>query len=103
MSFPEESLHNLLSYDGKVYVLTSGHWLKFNVRQVERSASVPHGIAYSFTLHGPSSERLLGFDNAHRVPRSGGSYVAAPLMRRITGIGTSTMVGDRTDLLTRTR
>ena len=21
---------------------------------------------------------LLGFDNAHRVPRSGGSYVAAP-------------------------
>ena len=32
MSFPEESLLNLLSYDGKAYVLTSGHWLKFNVR-----------------------------------------------------------------------
>lgn len=28
----------------------------------------PHGIDYALTLHGPAGERLVGFDNAHRVP-----------------------------------
>jgi YD repeat-containing protein len=28
-----------------------------------------HGLDYSLTLHGPRGERLVGFDNAHRVER----------------------------------
>lgn len=78
MTYPEDSLANLLDYDGKVYVLSSGHWLKFEVRQVEPSKEVPHGMSYSFTLHDPGGERLMGFDNAHTVPHAGGPYVARP-------------------------
>lgn len=35
-------------------------------------------MAYSFTLHAPGGERLLGFDNAHSVPHVGGAFVARP-------------------------
>jgi hypothetical protein len=31
------------------------------------SLEKPHGLDYSLTLHGPDGERLVGFDNAHRV------------------------------------
>lgn len=34
----------------------------------------PHGLAYSFTLHGPAGRRLTGFDNAHRVPVKGSRF-----------------------------
>jgi hypothetical protein len=27
----------------------------------------PHGLRYSFTLHGPDGSRLVGLDNAHAV------------------------------------
>ena len=29
----------------------------------------PHGVRYAFTLHDVDMTRLLGFDNAHGVPR----------------------------------
>ena len=29
----------------------------------------PHGIKYAFTLHDVDRTRLLGFDNAHGLPR----------------------------------
>ena len=32
----------------------------------------PHGLDYSLTLHGKNNERLVGFDNAHRVRQTGG-------------------------------
>lgn len=79
MAYPEESLERLLDYHGKVYILSSGHWLKFEVRRVEPSPKVPHGMAYSFTLHAPGGERLVGFDNAHPVPHPGSSYTANPV------------------------
>jgi len=46
--------------------------LRFAVRLVPASGAKPHGLDYSLTLHGPDSERLMGFDNAHPVrSRSG--------------------------------
>lgn len=59
-----------------MHFLASGHFLKFEVRRVEKSKRVPHGIGYSMTLHAPSGQRLVGFDNAHPVPRSGGRHVS---------------------------
>ena len=35
------------------------------VSRVDVTAERPHGIRYSLTLHAPTSERLMGFDNAH--------------------------------------
>ncbi|MDP2794614.1 MAG: DUF6516 family protein [Sulfurisoma sp.] len=45
--------------------------MKFVARNVPRSEVIPHGIGYSITLHNRSGERVLGFDNAHRVGRPG--------------------------------
>jgi hypothetical protein len=36
---------------------------------VEVTDARPHGLKYSFTLHDVDNTRLLGFDNAHGVPR----------------------------------
>jgi hypothetical protein len=78
MEIPEYELEHLLAYDGRRHDLESGHFLKFVVRTVEKSNEVPHGIAYSFTLHTPDGERLLGFDNAHTVPHPGSKFVQRP-------------------------
>jgi hypothetical protein len=34
----------------------------------------PHGLRYSFTLHDPTGNRLMGFDNAHAVTSQGARY-----------------------------
>ena len=75
MEKPEHTLEWLLDYDGRRHFFASGHFLKFEIRLVEQSDQVPHGIAYSFTFHDPEGTRLLGFDNAHPVPHTGGKYV----------------------------
>jgi hypothetical protein len=78
MDIPEYALELLMAYDCRRHVLETGHFLKFEVRSVEKSDRVPHGIAYSFTLHAPSGQRLLGFDNAHPVPHQGSRFVKSP-------------------------
>lgn len=53
----------------------AGYWVKFVVHEVPASASKPHGLDYSLTLHGVDGDRLVGFDNAHPVagqPRGAG-------------------------------
>ena len=75
MNVPEYALELLLAYDGRIHYLVSGNFLKFDVRVVEKSERVPHGIAYSLTLHAPDGTRILGFDNAHAVPHPGGRFV----------------------------
>ena len=75
MKKPEHTLKWLLDYDGRRHYFASGHFVKFEIRLVEKSGQVPHGIAYSFTFHEPEGIRLLGHDNAHPVPHSGGRYV----------------------------
>lgn len=75
METPDHILEWLLDYDGLRHYFASGHFLKFEIRRVAQSGQVPHGIAYSFSFHDPEGTRLLGFDNAHPVPHSGGRYV----------------------------
>src|SRR5207302_7245681 len=66
-----------LDLDGQTLVVDpdGGHWVRFVVTRVPASAEKPHGLDYSLTLHGPDGERLVGFDNAHRV---GAQKIGAP-------------------------
>ncbi len=59
MDVPEYALELLLAYDGRLHYFASGHYLKFEVKAVEKSRRVPHGIAYSLTLHAPDGKRLI--------------------------------------------
>lgn len=70
----DPTLDNLLDLDGQVLVIDPDgpHWVRFVVRRVPASPAKPHGLDYSLTLHGPSGERLVGFDNAHPVRNSDG-------------------------------
>jgi hypothetical protein len=65
----DPALDALLELHGVILVVDpeGGHWVKFVVTKVPVSAEKPHGLDYSLTLHGPSGERLVGFDNAHSV------------------------------------
>ncbi|HZC17635.1 MAG TPA: DUF6516 family protein [Caulobacteraceae bacterium] len=64
----DRSLDTLLDLDGEVFVIDDGgHWVKFIVTRVPETEERPHGLSYSLTLHAKSGERLVGFDNAHRV------------------------------------
>jgi hypothetical protein len=97
MNVPEYALELLLAYDGRIHYLVSGNFLKFDVRVVEKSEQVPHGIAYSLTLHDPDGTRILGFDNAHAVPHPAGDS-SSPRWRRITGIEPGATMGALTIL-----
>jgi len=65
----DPALDTLLDLDGLTLVVDpkGGHWVRFVVTQVPPTPEKPHGLDYSFTLHGKSGERLVGFDNAHPV------------------------------------
>ena len=65
----DSSLDTLLDLDGLTLVVdpVGGHWVKFVVTVIPPLPEKPHGLDYSLTLHGPNGERLVGFDNAHRV------------------------------------
>jgi len=65
----DPSLDGLLELDGQILVVDpeARHWVRFVVRRVTATEAKPHGLDYSLTLHGPDGERLVGFDNAHRV------------------------------------
>jgi len=58
-------LENLLNLDSEVFPMDSGYWVKFEVKRVELSTSIPHGIKYSLTLHDKLNRRVIGYDNAH--------------------------------------
>jgi len=79
VSDDQEALEHLLDYDGMVYVLRDGYWLKFAIRRVPVSPHRPHGIDYAFTMHAPTNERIFGLDNDHAVPHPGGRHVAPPV------------------------
>jgi hypothetical protein len=74
----EYGLEFLLAFDGRVHHLEEGYWLKFEIKRVTASKERPHGLSYSFTLHAPDGTRLVGFDNAHGVPRRGSTFKPAP-------------------------
>ena len=68
----DHTLEYLLGFDGRIHWLEQGYWLKFEIARTIPSRERPHGLRYSFTLHKPSGERILGFDNAHAVPKRAG-------------------------------
>jgi hypothetical protein len=67
----DPAFDTLLDLDGQVLVVDPDgrYWVRFVVTRVRVSPEKPHGLDYSLTLHGPDSERLVGFDNAHPVGR----------------------------------
>jgi hypothetical protein len=72
------TLEFLLAFDGRTHWLDQGYRLKFEIRKGEATAERPHGLRYSLTLHDPDGQRLVGFDNAHRVPAVGSSFKERP-------------------------
>jgi len=73
----DHGIEFLLAFDGRVHHLEEGYWLKFEIERVAATKKRPHGLSYSFTLHAPDGKRLIGFDNAHRVPARGARFKAA--------------------------
>jgi len=58
-------LENLLNLHGEVFPMDNGYWVKFEAYEIEPSASIPHGVRYSLTLHDKNNHRVIGYDNAH--------------------------------------
>jgi hypothetical protein len=97
MFLPEHSLAFLLGYDGREHTLESGHFLKFDVKQVERSARVPHGLSYSFTFHPPAAPGYWGSTMRTASPQEV-TVSSRARWHRIIGIERSTIKGVRTRL-----
>ena len=74
----EHTLEFLLGFNGHVHRYAGGYWLKFEISKVEAFDGKPHGLDYSFTLHGPDNRRLIGFGNAHSVPAKGARFKKRP-------------------------
>jgi hypothetical protein len=74
----EHTLEFLLDFNGHVHRYAGGYWLKFEITKGEANDEKPHGLDYSFTLHGPDNRRLIGFDNAHSVPAKGARFKKRP-------------------------
>lgn len=74
----DHTLEYLLAFDGAVHHYPEGYYLKFEIKRVPASGERPHGLRYSFTLHGPDGKRLVGFDNAHGVPAVGSKFKERP-------------------------
>ena len=65
--YNEKDIPTLRYLDGVIIEQSGGYWVKFEVRQVAKTAEIPHGIRYSLTLHDTHGKRVMGFDNAHAV------------------------------------
>jgi hypothetical protein len=65
----DDAFRRLLDFDRRRYWLSNGWSIRFRITEVETSEGRPHGIKYAFTLHDVDRSRLLGFDNAHGIPR----------------------------------
>jgi len=65
MAGKDVGLRTLLDLSEQVTDQEDGYWVKIEAWEVDRSDEIPHGIRYSLTLHAPSGQRILGYDNAH--------------------------------------
>ncbi len=66
----DDAIYRLLAYDRHRYRLENGWSIRFQVKLTPVSAGRPHGVKYSLTLHDADGRRLLGFDNAHGIPKA---------------------------------
>jgi len=65
------TLEMLLDLDGMIVEVGQGLWVKMNAKKINTlTSSKPCGIKYSLTLHDPDGQRLLGYDNAHKIPKT---------------------------------
>ena len=74
MTWQDVGLRTLLDLSGQIIDQEDGYWVRIEAWEVDRSDDIPHGIRYSLTLHAPSGQRMLGYDNAHAVRARGGRY-----------------------------
>jgi hypothetical protein len=65
----DEAMRRLLDFDQRRYCLSNGWSIRFRIAEVEATEGRPNGVKYAFTLHDVDRTRLLGFDNAHGIPR----------------------------------
>src|SRR4051794_17714545 len=65
-----EDIERLIAYDRRRYWLANGWSIRLRARSIAVTEGRPNGVKYSLTLHDESGKRLLGFDNAHGVPRA---------------------------------
>lgn len=72
----DNGLHTLLELNEEMFMLDDGYWVKFEVRLVDTSEHIPHGIRYSLTLHDKNNTRILGYDNAHAIKPKRKNYCA---------------------------
>lgn len=77
--FPEHTLEFLLAFDGRRHWYEGGYHIRFLIKRVTASPARPHGLRYSFTLHGPDNRRLIGFDNTHPVSPKGSRFNPDPV------------------------
>ena len=61
----------LLDLHEQILDQEDGYWVKIEAWEVDVTASIPHGIRYSLTLHNPRGIRILGYDNAHSAKTTG--------------------------------
>ena len=65
------TLETLLDLDSMIMEVGQGLWVKINAKRIKTpDHNKPYGIKYLLTLHDPNGQRLLGYDNAHRIPKS---------------------------------
>lgn len=67
----DKDVEPLLDLDGSILDQGNGYWIKIRARRIPPTAGVPHGIAYSLTLHNRYGTRILGYDNSHAVKPPG--------------------------------
>jgi hypothetical protein len=75
MSGGDETLAYLLDLDGEEIIYEGGFVARFKVEKITATPERPHGVSYSLTFHAADGRRLMGYDNAHRVPHRGGRFV----------------------------
>ena len=65
----DHGIDNLLSLNGEIIEADSKleFFAHFEAIQVTATEGRPHGIKYSLTLHDKNNERIMGFDNAHKI------------------------------------
>lgn len=84
----DHTLEFLLAFDGRRHFFEDGSFVKLEIKQGPPTKKRPHGLKYSFSLHDPEGQRLLGYDNAHPVKAPSGRKartVAADHWHRVPG------------------
>lgn len=73
MDIEDYGLSTLLSMHEYQFTFDNGYWWKIEAYAVPVSATKPHGVKYSLTLHDHYNKRIFGMDNAHAIkpPKKG--------------------------------